>query len=145
MNFALLNEIWEEPLEKNILEENSEVEIITPSKKEKKNIIENFNDVKSSDNPDFKERIDDVDYNKIVNKIMSQIESKLNTSNSIFNSSDIIIIVVFGLIIILLIHGLISLGKMLGSGENKSLNKKIDYILKHQSFRGGGRYRYYKY
>ena len=157
MNFALLEEIWKEPLNKNILEEDSDVEIITPSKKEKNNVIENFNDTKTfndknnnnNNNNDiehnFKERIDGVDYNIIVNKIMSQIESKLNTSNSMFNSSDITIILVFGLIIILLIHGLISLGKMLGSSENKNLNKKIDYILKHQSFRGGGHYRYCKY
>ena len=153
MNFALLEEIWKDPLNKNILEEDSDVEIIAPSKKEKKNIIENFNDTNTFNNKNnnndielnFKERIDGVDYNIIVNKIMSQIESKLNTSNSMFNSSDITIILIFGLIIILLIHGLISLGKMLGSSDNTNLNKKIDYILKHQSFRGGGHYRYYKY
>lgn len=152
MNFALLEDIWEEPIDKSLShDEDENVELIKPSNPKKKHNIEKFikedNQISPNIKENFKDRITEIDYNIIVNKILGKVEERFTLSNNnSFNKTDIIIILIFGLVIILLIHGLINLGKMLGNTENKTLNRKIDYILRCNNMRGGRRYyKYYKY
>jgi hypothetical protein len=148
MNFALLDEIWDDT-DNNLESDNISTSI--DNNKTNDN-IEHFND-NIDNNIDKKKKLNNdiienfnyeiIEKNKMINYLKNKINNKTNNSkqNKQNNNNDIIILLLFGIIIIFIIYGLIGLGKLMERNKMEyDYSKKLDDLFKNIKYN-----KYYEY